>query len=262
MDADLFRKQIRNSMRYDNATLLFPDGVAFGVNLDGGFFTRAAKRIYNFRAAAFKRKKRIGKKLPVDFNANDIIRSHCPTYMEPPYGSRTRISSCVSVGLIDPHMYFSCCKTELGFSQNGLQTFASQLDMAMEGARLDDGTRLYPPHVIVCHDTRYKAQNLTGLIRVLGIGKFGEFSTFTFEPVSNRLVNEIKRKKIQFSDDHIFASYGGVEALGVLRTYAPTNPGRRSLKYHLDILSPEGDVGLDLESIKARAIDRYHIKAA
>ena len=28
----------------------------------------------------------------IDIDSNDIIRSHCPTYMDTPYGSRTRIS--------------------------------------------------------------------------------------------------------------------------------------------------------------------------
>jgi hypothetical protein len=37
--------------------------------------------------------------------------------------------------------------------------------------------------------------------------------------------------------------------VGVLRTYAPTNPGKRSLKYRPDLLSPEKDLGIDLDEI-------------
>ena len=254
-----FRKTIRRSMRYDNATLLFPDGVADSVNLDSGFFTRAARRIYNFKTAAFKRKRKIGQTLPGDIDATDIIRSHCPTYVDPPYGSRTRISTCVSVGLIDPHMYLAYCKTEFSLSGRRLKDFADRLDTAIDSAELPDGTVLYHPHVIVCHDTRYKENSLTGLIRILGIGKFGEFSTFTLERISNQLLGELKRKKIDYGPEHIFAEHEGTQALGLLRTYDPTNPGKRSKKYRVDILSPEKDLGLDLADISEQAIKRYCI---
>lgn len=257
----VFRKKIRESMQFDNATLLFPDGLANSVNLDSGFFTRAARRINNFKIAAFKRKRQIGRQLSIDIDANDIIRSHCPTYLGPPYGSRTRISTCVSIGLIDLHMYLAYCKTEFRLSTGGLKNFAENLDTATEGAVLPDGTALYYPHVIVCHDTRYKENSLTGLIRILGVGRFGEFSTFTFERLNNQLMSELKRKHIVYGREHVFAEHAGVIALGILRTYAPTNPGKRSLKYRVDVLSPEKDLGLDLDAIARRAKKRYRIDA-
>ena len=77
-----FREKIRNSMQYDNATLIFPDGLVNSVNLDSGFFARASRRIYTFKTAAFKRKGKIRGKNPIDIDSNDIIRSHCPTYMD------------------------------------------------------------------------------------------------------------------------------------------------------------------------------------
>lgn len=256
----LFRAKIRESMWFDNATLLFRDGIAMSVNLDSGFFIRAARRIYNFKTAAFKRKRKIGRNLPKDFDSNDIVRSHCPTYLDPPYGSRTRISTCVSVGLTDPHMYFAYCKTQFCLSKISLESFAKRLDMAQEHTTLDDETILYPPYVIVCHDTRYKENSLTGLIRILGIGSFGEFSTFTFEPLNNQLVSEMKRKRVVYGQEHIFAEYGGIKVLGVLRTYGPTNPGKRSQKYQLDLISPNRDLGIDLLAIAKEAHERYQIK--
>ena len=258
----VFREKIRASMQYDNATLLFPDGLANSVNLDSGFFTRAARRIYTFKTAAFKRKMKIGRKIPIDIDSSDIIRSHCPTYIDPPYGSRTRISTCVSIGLTDPHMYFAYCKTEFNLSRRRLQTFATKLDAAQERSESADGTALYSPYIVVCHDTRYSQNSLTGLIRILGIGKFGEFSTFTFEILNNPLIGEMKRKKIGYGEEHIFAEYGGISVLGVLRTYKPTNPGKRSLKYRLDLVSPEKDVDIDLEEIAKQACERYQIEAA
>ncbi|BBO66120.1 hypothetical protein DSCA_00500 [Desulfosarcina alkanivorans] len=262
LDESLFREKIRESMQFDNATLLFPDGFASSVNLDSGFFTRAARRINNFKTAAFKRKRKIGRKLTIDIDANDIIHSHCPTYIASPYGSRTRISTCVSIGLIDPHMYLAYCKTEYSLSKHRLKKFAVSLDTATEHSVLSDGTVLYPPHVIVCHDTRYKENSLTGLVRILGIGRFGEFSTFTFERLNKQLMGELKRKKIEYGEEHVFAEYAGVRALGILRTYAPTNPGKRSMKYRLDVLSPEKDLNIDLNVIAECAKERYRIDDA
>ena len=255
----VFRQKIRASMQYDNATLLLPDGLINSVNLDSGFFTRAARRIYTFKTAAFKRKRRIGRKIPIDIDSNDIIRSHCPTYIDPPYGSRTRISTCVSIGLTDPHMYFAYCKTEFNLSRRRLETFAARLDTAQEHAEISDGTVLYPPYVVVCHDTRYNPNSLTGLIRILGIGRFGEFSTFSFEMLNNQLVAEMKRKKTDVKKEHIFAKHADISVLGLLRTYGPTNPGKRSLKYRLDLVSPEKDLGIDLDQIANEARKRYRI---
>jgi hypothetical protein len=261
MDETRFRREIRESMQYDNATLLFPDGLVNSVNLDSGFFTRAARHIYTFKTAAFKRKRRIGRKLEIDIDASDIIRSHCPTYFAPPYGSRTRISTCVSIGLTDPHMYLAYCKTEFSLSKRRLLSFAERLDAAQERNESAAGRNLYPPYVVVCHDTRYKDNSLTGLIRILGVGRFGEFSTFSFEKLNNQLIGEFKRKNIEYGREHIFAEYGGTAALGILRTYGPTNPGKRSLKYRLNLIDPQKDVGLDLARIAARAHDRYQIEA-
>jgi hypothetical protein len=197
----------------------------------------------------------------MDIDSNDIIRSHCPTYMDMPYGSRTRISTFVSIGLTDPHMYFAYCKSEFSLSRRRLNAFAARLDTAQEHASLADGMVLYPPYVVVCHDTRYKENSLTGLIRILGLGKFGEFGTLSFEMLSKQLIGEMKRKKVSYRREHIFAEYGGVSALGVLRTYSPTGPGSRSSKYRLDLISPEKDVNIDLNRIAARARERYQIKA-
>lgn len=255
-----FREAITESMHFDNATLLFPNGVVNSINLDSGFFARAARLIYTYKTAAYKRKKRIGKRLPVDIESNHIIKSHCPTYIEPPYGSRTRISTCISIGLTDPHMYFAYCKAEFGLTGQRLENFAFDLDRAQEPAFTSDGSPLYPPYVVVCHDTRYKKNSLTGLIRILGVGKFGEFSTFTFERINNQLLGEIKRKKVEFGKDYIFAEYNGVKVAGVLRTYNQTNPGKRSLKYRMDLVSPVKDVGLDLANIAEKAHKRYNIK--
>jgi hypothetical protein len=254
-----FREKVRAGMVHDNATLMFPDGVVHGVNLDSGFFARASRRIYTFKKAAFKRKKRIGRKIPIDINSSDIIRSHCPSYVDTPYGARTRISTCVSIALTDPHMYFAYCKSEFNISRRRLKAFTARLDMALKPAKSKDGTVLYYPYVVVCHDTRYKDNSLTGLIRILGIGRFGEFSTFSLEILNKQLIGEMERKKVDHGKEHIFAEHNGIRVLGTLRTYSPTAAGRRSRNYRLDLISPQKDVNIDLDRIAKRARKRYRI---
>ncbi len=260
IDAATFREKVRESMRYDNATLLYPDGIANSINLDSGFFSKAARRIYTYKRAAYSRKMKLGDTAPIEITVDDIIKSHCPTYMKPSYGARTRISSCLAVGLINPPLFFAYYKTEFNFTQKQSRIFIRHLDQARERPISSDGMNLYPPYVVVCHDTRYKENNYTGLTRILGIGKFGEFATITFEAVTPTLLKEMKRRKVKYRDEDVFAEYGGLTILCILRIYNQTNPGRRSLKYSLYPLMPKEDVGLDIHTISAAAWKRYNVK--
>ena len=260
IDAQTFREKVRESMRYDNATLLYPDGIATSINLDGGFFSKAARRIYTYKRAAYSRKMKLGNTMPIEITVDDIIKSHCPTHMKPPYGARTRISSCLAVGLINPPLFYAYYKTEFNFSRKQSRIFIRDLDLAREQPTSSDGMNLYPPYVVVCHDTRYKKNNYTGLTRVLGIGKFGEFATISFEAVTPALLKEMQRRKVRYRDEDVFAEYGELTILCVLRIYNQTNPGRRSLKYNFYLLMPKEDVGIDIHKISAAARKRYKIK--
>lgn len=260
IDAAGFREKIREAMRYDNASLLYPDGLATGINLDGGFFSKAARRIYTYKRAAHRRKMKIVVASSIETTADDIIKSHCPTYMRPPYGARTRISSCIAVGLINPPMFFAYNRTELNFSQKQAQIFIQDLDQARELAISSDGKTLYAPHVVVCHDTRYKENNFTGLTRVLGIGKFGEFATISFEAISPLFQKELRRKKMKIRPEDACASYGDLHIYGILRIYSETNPGRRLPKYNLHILDPKEDLGINVRKLTSEAKKRYNIK--
>jgi hypothetical protein len=252
-----FREKIRGAMCYDNATLLYPDGIAGGINLDGGFFSKAARRIFSYKKAAYRRTKRIGSGSSIEISSDEILKSHCPTYMKPPYGARTRISTCVSVGLIDPPMFFAYNKTELNFSLKQSKRFVEDLDKTREAPLSADGKVLYPPYVIVCHDTRYKENSFTGLTRILGIGKFGEFATFSFEMLNKRLASELKRKNQTYKEEDIFAEHTDSPIFGILRVYNITNPGKRSAKYQLHILSPEEDLDIDVAKAKTTAQAHY-----
>lgn len=140
-----FRKIIRQSMQYDNATLLYPDGVASSINLDGGFFSKAARRVYTYKRASYRRVMKLGNHIPLEFTSDDIIKSHCPTYMKPPYGARTRISSCIAVGLIHPPLFFAYYKTELNFSQKQSKRFIHDLDQVRDLALSSDGKTFILP---------------------------------------------------------------------------------------------------------------------
>jgi hypothetical protein len=48
----------------------------------------------------------------------------------------------------------------------------------------------------------------------------------------------------------------------VLRTYSPTNPGKRSQIYQLDLIAPQRDLELDLAIIAEQARERYGVEAA
>jgi hypothetical protein len=257
----VFRRKIRAAMRYDNATLLFPDGVATGVNLDSGFFSRAARRINTFKKAAFRRKKKIGPKMSLEIGSDDIVQSHTPLYMTGPFGARTRISTCVAAALVDPPLYFAHLKTEFNLDSDQAQRAMNGIDQALEPGRCKKGDLLYPPYIIVCHDTRYKNSALTGLTRILGIGKFGEFATFTLERIGRRIVNEFKRKGYDPDQVETMAEAGGIRVVGLLRIYAQTNPGKRSAQYELHVISPRKDLELDIAAIETKARRRYAISA-
>jgi hypothetical protein len=254
-----FRKAIREAMRYDNATLLYPDGIAYGINLDSGFFSRAARRIYTFKKAAFRRKRKVGSRKRLAVLSDDIIRSHCPTYFPPPYGARTRVSTCAAVGLIDPPMFLAYCETHFNLSSQQADNMAQCFDMAQESVAVKGNGVLYPPYIVVCHDTRYSENCLTGLTRLLGIGKFGEFATFSLEIVNHALVGELKRKHQEFSSGDLLATFDDDRILGILRVYHHTNIGKRSLRYDLHIVSPGKDLDLDIDRIEAEARQRYQV---
>jgi len=259
IDAKSFRNRIRTALHFDNATLCFPDGIAAGINLDSGFFSKVARRILTYKKAAYRRKKTIGRDVAKEVGSVDIIRSQCPPYMKPPYGARTRISTCVAIGLVDPPMFYAHCKAQHNLSTRQSKGFVKRLNQSIKPVTNDKGETLFPPFVTVCHDTRYKQNSLVGLTRVLGIGNFGEFATLTIEGVTKQLLKEIKRKRQIITADLYCAEYDGMAYVLILRIYAPTNPGKRSLAHAIRVVSPRKDLGLDIGEIGQAARRRYHL---
>jgi hypothetical protein len=255
-----FRRKIRSAMHYDNATLLYPDGMVTAINLDSGFFSKAARKIFTYKKAALKRKKGVKSGAAFKLSSGDITHSHSPTYIKEPYGARARLSSCLSVGLIEPPIFYVYCMTEFGLSKDQEEIFTKRFDNAQRPVMGKDGSILSPPYIVVCHSTRYREEILTGITRILGIGKFGEFATFTLEEVTRSLLQETKLKKEEFSSTEIFAEFEGIKVAGVLRIYAPTTPGKRSSKTITRLISPSIDLGLDTQKIEEEARKRYKIQ--
>jgi hypothetical protein len=256
---NVFIRKIRSAMYYDNATLLYPDGMVTAVNLDSGFFSKAARRIFTYKKAALKRKKGVKGSAAFKLSSDDITHSHCPTYIKRPYGARTRLSSCISVGLIEPQMFYAYCMAEFGLSKDQERSFIKRLDDAQRSVIGKNGSILYAPYIVICHSTRYREKVLTGITRILGIGKFGEFATFSLEEATRDLLQETKLKKDEFSSTEVFAEFEGIKVAGVLRIFAPTTPGKRSSKTITRLISPTIDLGLDTQKIERKARKRYEI---
>jgi hypothetical protein len=161
--------------------------------------------------------------------------------------------------LVDPALYYAHCKTALRLDVKLKREFAGNLDAAQEPVVGKDGAVLFPPYIVVCHDTRYRENILTGITRILGFGKFGEFATFTLEEATKSLLHERKTKKEKFSEAEIVAEYEGIAVVGVLRIYASRTPGKRSSRTATKFISPSKDLGLDLGQIEKGARKRYHI---
>jgi hypothetical protein len=177
--------------------------------------------------------------------------------MKPPYGARTRISTCIAIGLVDPPMFYANCRAQDNLSARQSDWFVKRLNRSIKPLIADNGRTLFPPYVTVCHDTRYKRNNLVGLTRILGIGKFGEFATLTIESLTKQLLKEMKRKRQVIKADSYCAEIEDTAYVVILRIYAPTNPGKRRLTHTLQVIAPHKDLGLDVEKIKKAAQRRY-----
>ena len=254
-----FRSALRESMRLDNATLLYPDGIATGVNLDNGFFAEVSGNIIEIKQSATRRKSMQPARPPARINSQHITRSNCPTYINPPYGSRTKLSSCLAVCLGEPRLYYTVCRKELGLRGNEENEFWEGIAQARKPMQAKDGSVLAPPYIIVCHATRYREEIFTGITRILGVGRFGEFATLTLEEANNDLLNELEGGKDAFSPSDVIAEHDGVQVVAVIRIFPKTTPGKRLARTTTKLISPSKDLDLNLETVTKEARARYNI---
>lgn len=260
---DDFRKYVRAAMQLDNAVLMYNDGMAIAVNLDNGFFSKVARSILDNKNNALKRSRVLKEQPPQKITSEDIVKSHCPNYIPSPYGSRTKLSSCVSVCITEPRMYFQQLREEFQPTLTQEQEIWNSIRESRKPIVNDEGIKLAPPYLVICHSTRYKKEIMTGVTRILGIGKFGEFSTFTLEEATNSLMSEIENRRRPHKDE-TFAKVNGITYVGVLRTYPGTNYGKRlqtKSRISTTLVSPKKEIGLNLEEMTEKYLDKYKLKS-
>ena len=257
LDLPDFRSAVRASMAYDNATLLYPDGLAWGVNLDNGFFADISGNTLADKEAATKNSPVLQKRPPSKISSDDISRSYSPVYIQPPYGSRTKLSSCMAVCLIEPRMYYLKCRTRYALRGSMANVVWQNIRTTRKAIRAEDGTVLAPPHLVVCHSTRYRKEILGGVTRILGLGEFGEFAALTLEEATPALLKEAGGEHSDFRDSEIVAEHADCRAVVVLRVFPRTNPGKRLRTHETVIVDPEEDLGIDVAYLGRKARERY-----
>ncbi len=253
------RVKVREAMRQDNATLLFESDMVKGVNLDNGFFADVAATMLVHKQAAMKRSPSLETNPPVRVTSDHITRSHVPTYLDPPYGARTRLSSCLSVCLSEPRMYFVACRKEFGLrdedEENSVWKNIRDSTRPITGK---EGDVLAWPHVVVCHTTRYTQRNMVGMTRILGLGRFGEFATFTLERIQKGLLTEVALEG-EVDPKYVIGDFHGTRMAAVLRIYSPTKPGKRRRKMNTFLIAIEEDLGLKSNDLFLAAMERYKL---
>jgi len=254
-----FREVVRECMRQDNATLLFQDGYLPGVNLDNGFFAEKSSQILGTKWAAGRRPRTLERRPPTSIRSDDICRSLCPEAMPAPYGSRTKLSSCLAVCLMEPRLYYIECTNEYALRGVAARRVWERIRSTRRAIRGNRGTRLAPPYIVVCHQTRYRKNALGGITRILGIGEFGEFATVTLEVVTTDFAEELREKKIAWGEAEVVAVAGDRPILGVIRVYPPTTPGARSRGSQIMLLSCPKDLGFNPKHVLRAARQRYRL---
>lgn len=254
-----FRELIRDCMQNDNATLLFQDGYLTGVNLDNGFFAEKSSLILATKRAAGRRPRTLERRPPRKIRSDDICKSFCPEAMPAPYGSRTKLSSCLAVCLIEPRLYYIECTNEYALRGVATRRAWERIRSTRRPIHGSRGALLAPPYLVVCHQTRYRRNALGAMTRLLGIGEFGEFATVTLEIVTTDFAEELREKKVTWSDADVIATTRDKPILGVIRLYRPTTPGARSRGSQVMLFSCTKDLGFNPKHILRTARQRYRL---
>jgi hypothetical protein len=97
------------------------------------------------------------------------------------------------------------------------------------------------------------------MTRILSIGEFGEFATITLEIVTAECADELREKKISWSDSEIIAFAEGKPIVGVIRVYPSTTPGARSRGSQVMLLSCSKDLRFNPKHVLRTARRRYRL---
>lgn len=256
LSPDHFRKEIREALKYDNATLLYSNGIATGVNLNNGFFNEMSSKLIDPDDSESEDLK--SDNPPREVNSEEIAKSYCPPYITPPYGARTQLAAVIGACLTKRKSLFKECRTSLQLSEEKARIVYDNMKKSQKPILGLNNEVLAPPYLIVCNTTRYRDVNMGGLIRILGYGEFGEFSQITIEKITSDLRKDINSKnKIPKKNCVIYEDKEQYAA--VLRQYGRTTPGNRARGTSVQLITPEM-IGCDLKQIEIDARERYHIQ--
>lgn len=268
-DEKEFHDLIIKAMKFDNATLIYHDGIVMGQRLDSSFFSKLATNFMDDEKIKQESKHVYSRDPPDRFTELDISISYCPKYMVDPsnefpsFGSRTTLSASIATCFTQTKRYYYFKDNELKDST----TLPFELrEIARKALVNDIYNSRFPvkfnekiiagPYIVVSHTTRYKEENYTGLIRILGYAEFGEFATISLESESKDLIEKLK---IEPKKEDYFASYKNENILGILRIYPKTTPGKRlEANIRTELLAPK-DFNLDIEQLNAQARIKYNI---
>jgi hypothetical protein len=254
-----FHKLVRDCMQNDNATLLFQDGYVSGVNLDNGFFAEKSSQILGAKSAAGRRPKILERHPPRRIRSDDICKSLCPEAIPAPYGSRTKLSSCLAVCLTEPRLFYLECTHEYALRGIAARRVWERIRSTRRAIRGRGRQVLAPPYIVVCHQTRYRKNALVGMTRILGIGEFGEFATITLEVVTSDFAEELREKKIAWNESDIITTFQDKPVLAVIRIYPSTRPGARSRGSQVMLISCHKDLGFIPKNILRTAQQHYNL---
>jgi hypothetical protein len=241
-----FIQDISQSLNFDNATLIYPNSVVRGINLPNGFFIEKSAQILAiesiFSSSDLEK--------PIKYFSDNITMQTTPEFILPPFGTRTKVTSCLGVCISHPRLYYLECMAQFGvrlLAQEGTwENFITSLEPVVSNT----GEVLASPNVVVLHDTRYKKENYVGITRFLALRDLGDFAVLTFEKISKELVNELAISESTIDSTHTVAKYKDTTVVSVLRVYK----GKGVKTY---VVSPGNDLGLDLKPIKNAAKDFY-----
>jgi hypothetical protein len=245
-----FIRSIRQAMSHDNATLVFPNSVVHGINLPNGFFIEKSAKILAIKDIV----ESPNIKRPTKYFSDNITMSLTPNYMLTPFGTRTKVSSCLSVCIKNPMLYYQECVDNYGIRVVESEDVWKKFRHSLKPVKSKSGQTLFLPQVTVMHDTRYTEQNLVGITRFLAVRQKYDYAILTFEQYSKDLVEELLLSNDHVSKDKIIASYNGVDVVPILRFY------NNQKAISCFALSAAKDLNIDVSEVSREAKEVYKSK--
>jgi hypothetical protein len=251
---------VQDILNQDCATLIGQKGYATNIELPSEFLGEVATQALKDLKAGRKQSERIDVTKTSEYTADNLARSFCPAYMNPPFGTRTKVTARLAGALSVKQMYFQRILRKYKLSGEEQTAFAEEFNSSLEPIKSTNST-LFPPYAFVCHSERRKISNLIGPTRIFGSQYFGEFATFTLERVTKELLQKAGMSKDMLPEELCFANHDKINVAGVYTCYPRQKAvGQRGTKGILTrIINPTVDLHLDIPTLTSESKERYKI---